>query len=213
MKLYGYWRSTSTWRVRIGLQLKRLDYDYAPVNLLEGAQHRDEYRAISPGGTVPLLELDEGGRTVRLAQSMAILEYLEERHPDPPLLPKERYLRARARMLAECVNSGIQPLQNLIVLQHIDSALKGDKKAWAQHWIDLGLRALQGFAEETAGSFLVGDAPTLADVYLVPQLAAARRFGVDLSPFGLLVRVEDACNRLPAFQAAHADNQPDAVKH
>jgi maleylpyruvate isomerase len=213
MKLYGYWRSTSTWRVRIGLQLKRLDYEYAPVNLLEGEQHREEYRALSPGGTVPLLETDEDGRTVRLAQSMAILEYLEERHPDPPLLPEHPYLRARARMLAECVNSGIQPLQNLIVLQHVDSVLKGDKKAWAQHWIDQGLRALQGMAEETAGSFLVGERPTVADVYLVPQLNAARRFGVDLSPFGLLLRVEEACNRLSAFETAHADNQPDAVRH
>lgn len=213
MKLYGYWRSTSTWRVRIGLHIKRLDYEYQPVNLVEGEQHRDSYRAISPAGTVPLLETDEDGRTIRLSQSMAILEYLEERHPDPPLLPEHPYLRARVRMLAEAINSGIQPLQNLIVLQHVESALKGDRKKWAHHWVDQGLRALQTMAEETAGSFLVGERPTLADAYLVPQLYAARRFGVDLAPFGLLLRVEAACSRVPAFEAAHADNQPDAVRH
>jgi maleylpyruvate isomerase len=213
MKLYAYWRSTSSWRVRIGLQLKGLDYEYVPVNLLEGEQHRDEYRALNPAGAVPILELEEDGHTVRLAQSMAILEYLEECHPDPPLLPQHPYLRARARMLAELVNSGIQPLQNLAVLQHVDAVLEGDKKAWAQFWIDKGLRALQAMAEETTGSFLVGEQPTLADVYLVPQLYAARRFGVDLSPFGLLLRVERAASDLPAFRAAHPDAQPDAVRH
>ena len=213
MKLYAYWRSTSSWRVRIGLQLKRLDYEYVPVNLLEGEQHREEYRALNPAETVPLLETEEDGRTVRLAQSMAILEYLEERHPEPALLPRHPYLRARTRMLAECINSGIQPLQNLAVLQYVDAVLEGDKKEWAQHWIDMGLRALQGMAEETAGTFLVGEQPTLADLYLVPQLYAARRFGVDLSSFGLLLRVEGACHDLPAFRAAHPDAQPDAVRH
>jgi maleylpyruvate isomerase len=213
MKLYAYWRSTSSWRVRIGLQFKRLDYEYAPVNLLEGEQHREEYRALNPAESVPLLETEEDGRMVRLAQSMAILEYLEERHPDPPLLPQHPYLRSRARMLAECVNSGIQPLQNLAVLQYVDGVLKGGKKEWAQYWIDRGLRALQAMAEETAGSFLVGEQPTIADVYLVPQLYAARRFGVDLSSFGLLLRVEAACEDLPAFRAAHPDAQPDAVRH
>jgi maleylpyruvate isomerase len=213
MKLYGYWRSSSSWRVRIGLHLKRLEFEYVPVNLLEGEQHRDAYRAMNPSGTVPLLETEESGRTVRISQSMAILEYLEERHPHPALLPQHPYLRARARMLAELVNSGIQPLQNLTLLNYVESTLKGDKKAWTQHWIDRGLRSLSKMAEETAGTFLLGEQPTLADVYLVPQLYAARRFGVDLSPFGLLLRIESACNELRAFQAAHADAQPDAVRH
>ena len=213
MKLYGYWRSSSSWRVRIGLGLKRLDYEYVAVNLLEGEQHREGYRAINPSSTVPLLEVNEDGRTVRIAQSVAILEYLEERNPEPSFFPQHPYLRARVRMLVELVNSGIQPLQNLSVLSYVDTVLHGDKKAWTQHWIDRGLRSLQALAEETAATFLVGEHPTLADAYLVPQLYAARRFGVDLSPFGLLLRVESNCNALPAFEAAHADRQPDAVRH
>lgn len=211
MKLYGYWRSSSSWRVRIALNLKGLRYEYVAVNLLEGDQHGAAYRAVNPGGTVPLLEVEESGRAVRIPQSMAIMEYLEERHPTPRILPEHPYLRARARMLAEQVNAGIQPLQNLQVLQHVDEVLHGDKKQWAAHWVDRGLRALQTLAEETAGTYLVGEQPTVADVCLVPQLYSARRFGVDLSPFGLLLRVEAACNELPAFQAAHADRQPDAL--
>lgn len=211
MRLYNYWRSSSSWRVRIALNLKGLKYDYVPVNLLEGEQHGAAYRAVSPGGTVPLLEVEESGKRVRIAQSIAIIEYLEERYPTPSLLPEHPYLRARARMLAEQVNAGIQPLQNLQVLRYVEETLKGDKKAWAAHWVDRGLRAVQALAEETAGTYLVGEQPTVADAYLLPQLYSARRFGVDLSPFGLLLRVEAACNELPAFQAAHADRQPDAL--
>ncbi len=210
MKLYGYWRSSCSWRVRIALNLKGLRYEYIPVNLLEGEQNGDAYRAISPYGTVPTLEAEESGATVRFQQSMAILEYLEERHPSPALLPQHPYLRARARMMAELVNSGIQPLQNLKVLQHVDQVLHADKKAWAGHWIDEGLRALQKLAEETAGTWLVGEHPSFADVCLIPQLYGARRFGVDLSPYGLLLRIEANANEHPAFVAAHADKQPDA---
>lgn len=210
MKLYGYWRSSCSWRVRIALNLKGLAYEYVPVNLLEGAQHQDAYRAISPAGTVPLLETDEGGKTVRLSQSLAILEYLEERHPTPSLLPGDAYLRARTRMMAELVNSGIQPLQNLSVLQYVE-ANGGDKKTWASHWVGKGMRALQTMAEETAGKYLLGEQPTLADICLIPQLYAARRFGVDVSELGLLLRVEASLNEHPAFAAAHADRQPDAV--
>src|SRR5919198_795243 len=186
MKLYAYWRSTSSWRVRIGLQLKRLDYEYVPVNLLEGEQHREEYRVLNPAETVPLLETDEDGRTVRLAQSMAILEYLEERHPEPALLPRHPYLRARARMLAECVNSGIQPLQNLAVLQYVDAVLEGDKKEWAQHWIDVGLRALQGMAEERrrGGRMERWGIKTLESVHwYVNDLERPRRFYTQLTDF------------------------------
>jgi maleylpyruvate isomerase len=212
MKLYGYWRSSCSWRVRIALNLKGLSYEYLPVNLAEGVQHRAEYRAVSPSGTVPTLELVEGGRTIRLQQSLAILEYLEELHPTPALLPRDPVLRARARMLAELINSGIQPLQNLKVIQYVEGSLKGDKKAFAAHFIREGLEALEKMAQESAGAFLVGEQPTFADICLVPQLYGARRFGVDLEPFPLLLRVEKNCNENPAFAAAHADKQPDAVR-
>lgn len=211
MKLYGYWRSSASWRARIALHLKGLKYEYVPVNLLEGVQHQETYREINPAGSVPTLEFTHAGRTVRLSQSLAIIEYLEELHPTPPLFPRDPYLRARARMMAELVNSGIQPLQNLQVLNHVEQALHGDRKAWATHWIVKGLTALETLAAETAGTFLVGEHPSVADICLVPQLYSARRFGIEVSSFGLLTRVESACNELPAFQNAHADRQSDAV--
>lgn len=213
MKLYGYWRSSCSWRVRLALQLKGLAYEYAAVHLVKdgGEQHGEAYRAINPLRTVPTLELTEGGQVRRLSQSLAILEYLEERHPSPALLPADPYLRARARMLAETVNSGIQPLQNLAVLQRIKGEYKGDDKAWCAYWIERGLAAFQTAAQETAGTYCVGNAVSFADICLVPQLYGARRFGVDLKPFELLTRIEAACASLPAFQAAHPDKQPDAT--
>ncbi|HEX8536372.1 MAG TPA: maleylacetoacetate isomerase [Cystobacter sp.] len=213
MKLHGYWRSSASWRVRIALNLKGLAYEYVPVHLVKdgGQQHSEAYRTLNPLRTVPTLEFTEGGRVHHLSQSLAILEYLEERHPSPALLPADPLLRARVRMLSEVVNSGIQPLQNLMVLQRIKSEWKGDDKAWAAHWIDRGLGAFHAMAQQTAGRYCVGDSVSFADVCLVPQLYSARRFGVDLQPYGLLTRVEAACASLPAFQAAHADRQPDAV--
>ena len=213
MRLYGYWRSSCSWRVRIALRLKDLAHEYVPVHLVKdgGEQNSERYRALNPMRTVPLLEVTEGGRTLHLSQSLAIMEYLEERHPSPPLLPGDAADRARVRMLAELVNSGIQPLQNLGVLQRIKGELHGDDKAWAAYWIDRGLTAFQALVQESAGRYCMGDRVTLADVCLVPQLYGARRFGVDLGPYGLLTRIEAECAGLPAFQAAHADRQPDAV--
>ncbi|MET0403350.1 MAG: maleylacetoacetate isomerase [Cystobacter sp.] len=213
MKLYGYWRSSCSWRVRIALNLKGLAYESVPVHLVKdgGAQHSAAYRALNPLGVVPTLEFTEAGTVHHLSQSLAILEYLEERHPSPALLPADPVLRARVRMLAEVVNSGIQPLQNLAVLQHVKGELKGDDKVWAARWIDRGLAGLQALAERSAGRYCVGDGVTFADVCLVPQLYGARRFGVDLAPYGVLTRIEEACASLPAFQAAHADRQPDAA--
>lgn len=212
-RLYGYWRSSSAWRVRIGLNLKGLKYEYVAVHLLKdgGQQHSAEYRAINPMRTVPTLEwTEEDGTVRRLSQSMAILEYLDAVHPAQPFLPKDLFLAARARMLAEMVNSGIQPLQNTGVVQRIKNELHGDEKAWAAHWNARGLEALEAAVQATAGRFCVGDAVTLADILLVPQLFGARRFGVDLAPFPTLVRIEAACNELPAFQAALPEKQPDA---
>ena len=209
MKLYGYWRSSSSWRVRIALLHKRIPFEYAPVHLLRdgGEQWTPAHRARSPMGKIPVLELDDGRH---LTESMAILAYLEEQHPDPPLLPHDPYLRARARMIAEMVNSGIQPLQNLEVLRHVKDVLGRDDKAWAAVWNARGVAALEAAVGETAGRFCVGDEPSLADVYLVPQLYSARRVGVSLEAAPTLVRIEANLAALPAFVDSHPDRQPDA---
>ena len=213
LRLHGYWRSSCSWRVRIALNLKGLAYEYVPVHLLQdgGQQNTEAYRAKNPMRTVPMLEVTEGGAPPRyLAQSLAILEFLEERHPSPALLPEDAFGRARVRMLAEMVNSGIQPLQNLSVMQHV-KGLGQDEKAWSVHWISRGMAALQQSVQESAGRYCVGDSVSFADVCLVPQLYACRRFGVDPAAYPVLARIEAACASLPAFQAAHADRQPDAV--
>jgi maleylpyruvate isomerase len=214
MKLYGYWRSSSTWRVRIALAHKGLAYQYDAVHLVRdgGEQHAARFRAINPMSEVPVLELDEGGVTRRLTQSLAIIEYLERTVPRPALLPDDAFLAARARQLAEMVNAGIQPLQNSAVLARVRDQLRGDEAAWARHYISRGLSALELVCQDTAGSFLVGDAPTVADVCLVPQLYNARRFAVDPAAYPTLLRVEAACLALPAFVDSHPDRQPDAVK-
>lgn len=216
MKLYTYWRSSSAWRVRIALAWKRVPHEVETVALAgAGArQHSDAFRALNPSAQVPVLQLDErgpDGAPQVITQSMAILEYLEERHPSPPLLPADPWLRARSRQLAEIVNSGIQPLQNLATTDHLTS-VGGDADAWRTHFITRGLAALERAAAPTAGTFLVGDAPTFADVYLVPQLYNARRYALDLAPYPTLLRVDAACAALPAFQAAHPDVQPDAPR-
>lgn len=216
MRLYGYWRSSSTWRVRIALAHKGLDYENVPVHLLEdgGRQRKPEYTAKNPSAQVPLLEWDEtvngGSEARRLAQSMAILDYLERTHPEPALLPDDPYLRARAIELAEIVNAGIQPMQNLSLLQRVVKEFGADKLAWGRGYIEKGLWALQTRAGDVAGDFLVGDQLTWADLLLVPQLYNARRFQVNLEPFDLLTRIEARCAELPAFVAAHPDQMPDA---
>jgi maleylpyruvate isomerase len=207
--LRSYWRSSSSWRVRIGLGLKGLPHEIAPVNLLAGEQFTEAHLARNPTGQVPVLEVEEGGRTLRLVQSMAILEWLDERFPDPPLLPPDLDGRARVRALAEHVNSGIQPHQNSVVLKRIGELVPGGAKAWAAHWNAVGLAALEAAVRGGAGRFCHGDAPGLADCYLVPQLYSARRFDVDLAPFPTLRRIEQACAALAPFQAAHPDRQPD----
>jgi len=211
MKLYGYWRSSCTWRVRIALAFKRLPYQQVPVHLVRdgGEQHQALHQRRNPMGQVPVLETRDGRH---LSQSMAILEYLEENHPVPSLLPTHPVERARARQFAEMVNAGIQPLQNLTVLQRLSEVEGLDAQHWARHFIEAGLDAMERAAAGQEGDFLVGDWPTFAEVCLVPQLYNARRFGCGMSRWPRLLRAESAALGLSAFATTHPDHQPDAVK-
>jgi maleylpyruvate isomerase len=200
--------------VRIALALKGLDYEYSAVNLAQGGeQFAAPHLERNAMGQVPVLEWMEAGATRRLAQSLAILELLEERHPEPAIYPRDPYLRAQTRMLAEHVNSGIQPFNNQATLKHLKTLVPPDgDRAWAAYWIARGLAGLERAVHPTAGHFSVGDVPTAADCCLVPQLYSARRFDVDLAPFPTLVRIDAACAALPAFIAAHPDRQPDSPR-
>jgi maleylpyruvate isomerase len=211
VKLYGYWRSSSAWRVRIALLYKQLPFENQPVHLVRdgGEQHSAAYKAINPMAEVPTLEFEAGGRLRRLTQSLAILRYLESVVPVPALVPSEPFAAARAWQLAEMVNAGTQPLQNAGVLRRVKE-LGGDEQAWARHFIARGLQALEAVAGETVGAFLVGDSASVADVCLIPQLYNARRFGVDLGACPTLVRVEARCLQDRAFVDSHPDQQPDA---
>ncbi len=214
MKLFSYWRSSSSWRVRTALAFKGIDYDYESVHLINegGQQHSDAHKARNPMEQVPTLEVDIDGTTRYLAQSMAILEFIEEQYPQPALLPEDAFLRARARQLAEVVNSGIQPVQNLLLLQRLKASFDVDARQWCAPFIADGLRAYEALARETAGTFSVGDAPSFADICLIPQMYNARRFSVDMSEMELLLQIEQNCMELDAFEASHPDQQPDAVK-
>jgi maleylpyruvate isomerase len=211
MKLYGYFRSSAAYRVRIALALKGLPYEYAAVHLRKGEQSAQSYRAINALELVPTLADERGTFT----QSLAIIEYLDERHPRPPLLPETPEARARVRGIALAIACDIHPLDNLRVLQYLVrtvGASEEAKNAWYRHWIDVGLAALESqLAHEAAtGTFCHGETPTLADVCLVPQLANARRFAIPLDAYPCLLRIEAACNALPAFVAALPEKQPDA---
>ncbi len=214
LRLYSYWRSTSSWRVRIGLHLKGLAFEYRTVDLAAaGEQFGEAHRRRNPMAQVPVLEVEEGGRVLEIAQSMAILEYLDERFPSPPLLPPDTEGRARVRMLAEHVNSGIQPFQNASTQRWIREHIPGGDKLWAAHWIGNGLAALERAVQDgrpPGSAFCHGDRPTIADLYLVPQLSGARRFHVDVSPFPTLLAVEAACREIAAFARSEPDRQPDA---
>jgi maleylpyruvate isomerase len=213
MKLYNFFRSSASYRVRIALNLKGLTYDYLPIHLRRGGgeQYSPPYKALNPQGLIPALE--DGGRV--LTQSLAILEYLEERHPEPPLLPREPADRATVRSMAMVIACEVHPLQNLRVMNYLKDTLRHgeeDVQAWSRHWISLGLTALEQMvrAVPRRGAFCFGDTPTLADLCLVPQLGNARRFGCDLSVCPTLVRIDAHCLTLPAFANAAPENQPDA---
>lgn len=212
MRLYNYFRSSASYRVRIALNLKKLRYDYVPVHLMRGGggQFSAEFSGLNPQGLVPVLE-DDG---LVLTQSLAIIEYLDELHPEPPLLPSDAAGRARVRSLALHVACEIHPLNNLRVLQTLRRDFGLDDTAtrrWYQRWIRVGLEALEvRLAEAPQGRFCHGDAPGLADICLVPQLFNARRYDCDLDRYPRLLAIEAACQELPAFAAAHPARQPDA---
>ncbi len=204
--LHGYWRSSAAYRVRIALALKGLAYEYRAVNLIGGEQGGEDYRAINPQGLVPLLI--DGGH--RIAQSLAITEYLEETYPDAPLLPADAAGRAQVRALALAVACDIHPLGNLRVLRYLKQELGHDQAeidAWARHWIAAGFASLEAAA---CGPCLTGADITLADVCLVPQMYNARRFGTDLAPFPRLVEIDARLREHPAIAAAAPERQPDA---
>jgi maleylacetoacetate isomerase len=212
MKLHDYFRSSAAYRVRIALNLKGLAAERAFVHLRRGAQDSDDYRALNPQGLVPVLETDDGAV---ITQSLAIIEYLEETHPLPPLLPRDANGRARVRGIALAIACDIHPLNNLRVLRYLTGTLgvpEAQKDGWYRYWCDTGLEALERrLADDAAtGAFCHGATPTLADVCLVPQLANARRMAVDLSAFPTLLRIDAACQALPAFAAAAPARQPDA---
>ncbi len=207
MTLYGYWRSSSSWRVRIVLAYKRIEYRHVPVNLIRegGEQRSEEHQQRNPMKQIPVLELADGRM---LAESVAIAEYLESIHPTPAMFPRDPFERARVLEMVEMINSGIQPLQNMKVLQAV-SDLGGDKQAWAARWIRAGLEALELRASQQPCRFLVGDHPTFADACLIPQLYNARRFGVELFTLERLLAVEAQCLAQESFVATHPDMQPD----
>jgi maleylacetoacetate isomerase len=213
MKLYDYFRSSAAYRVRIALNLKGIAPDERTfVHLRMGNQRAQDYLALNPQGLVPALALDDGHV---LTQSLAIIEYLDETHPAPPFLPAEPAARARVRGIALAIACEIHPLNNLRVLNYLIGTLgvaREQKDGWYKYWVDVGFEALErklAHEKETA-RFCHGDAPTLADICLVPQIANARRFNIDLSPYPTLTGIEAACLALPAFAAAAPERQPDA---
>ena len=213
MKLYTFFRSSASYRVRVALNLKGLAYEQVPIHLRRGGgeQFGAAYKAINPQRLVPALE--DGGRI--LIQSLAIMEYLDERYPEPPLLPSEPADRALVRSMALIVACEVHPIQNLRVLVYLKKNLnqsEDELNRWAQHWIQLGLSALEQMvvASPKRGKYCFGDTPTIADICLVPQLANARRFGCDLSEFPTLLQIETHCTALPAFANAAPEKQPDA---
>ena len=215
LTLYSYWRSSAAYRVRIGLALKGLRYDTVPVHLVRngGEQHAPDYAAANPQKLVPMLV--HGQR--RMRQSLAILEYLDEVWPEPPLLPATARGRQRVRALSQVVACDIHPLNNLRVVRFLENEWnvpQPERDVWMRHWMVEGFDAFEALLADhpSTAEFCEGQLPTLADCCLVPQLYNARRFGVDLEPYPTIRRIEAACLAHPAFDAARPENQPDAPR-
>jgi maleylacetoacetate isomerase len=212
MKLYGYFRSSAAFRVRIALNLKGLAYEQASIHLRKNEQSRDDYLALNPQGLVPTL--DDGGAL--LTQSLAIIEYLEETHPQPALLPHEPVARARVRSIAGAIACDIHPIDNLRVLRYLAKPLGHDDKAvetWFNHWIHVGFTGIEHMLAKDgqAGQFCHGDSPTVADICLVPQVFNAQRYpSFDFAPFPTIMRIFENCMKQPAFDRARPEKQPDA---
>jgi maleylacetoacetate isomerase len=210
VRLFDYFRSSASYRVRIALNLKGIAHERVAVNLLDGAQRDEAYRATNPQGLVPALDIDG----LRLTQSLAIIDYLDETRPEPPLLPADPGDRAHVRAMALAIACDIHPLGNLRVLKYLSGPLgqpQEARDAWYRHWVGEGLAALEEMARARAGRFLFGDAPGLADICLVPQMFNARRFEIDLAAFPTLVRADAEAGALDAFAAAHPDRVASAA--
>lgn len=208
--LYSYYRSSASHRVRIALHLKHLTYEYRAVHLLKngGEQYSAEYKRLNPQSQVPCLIHNNQP----IAQSMAIIEYLDQIAPEPRLLPSSAYERALIIQICEIVNSGIQPLQNTAVMNELEKTYgltPEQKTAWIQHWNQRGLSSLEEILKKTAGDFCLGDQVTAADCFLIPQLFSARRFSVDLAPYPTILRVEEHTKSIEGFQLAEPAKQPD----
>ena len=210
--LYGYWRSSSSYRVRIALNLKGIDYEQIPVHLVRngGEQNQPAYREINPLGLVPALVHD--GLVV--VQSLAICEYLEEAFPMPPLLPADKRGRARVRSIAQSIASEIQPMNNLGVMQYLKMEMGQTEETvrnWYVHWVNRGFSSIESWlGSRDTGEFCHGDAPGLADCFLVPQVYNAERFNCDLEPYPRIMKITSLCRELTGFRAAAPENQPDA---
>ena len=205
--LYDYYRSSAAYRIRIALNLKHVEYEQRTVNLLEGEQQSAEYKELNPQGLVPMIEIDGH----RMTQTMAIVGYLDQKFPNQPLVPAAAEIRAHVIAMSLIVVADIHPLNNLRVLKYLKGELGRSQEEvdrWYAHWILEGLPALEALAEPQAGAFLFGDAPTAADICLVPQLYNARRYNVPLDAYPTLLRAEENANKLEAFAAAHPDRQP-----
>lgn len=210
MKLYGYFRSGTSHRTRIAMNLKQLDYESISINLAQDEQLQSTFKAINPQGLVPVLE----AKDLVMFQSPAILEWLEEAYPQPPLLPDDTVGRVRVRSLSAIIGCDIHPINNRRILQYLRNELNVDESqviTWCQRWISEGFAALESLLAEDKhrGDFCYGNQPTLADCYLIPQVYSARRFKVDLSPYPNIVAIDKHCHTLQAFIEAAPENQPD----
>ena len=211
IKLYSYWRSTASYRVRIALGLKGLDYEYVPVHLVKegGEQHSAEFRALNPNGLVPTLADDD----VVLSQSYAIINYLEKKYPDTPLYTADTIKDAEIESLAQSIACDIHPLNNLRVLKYLSSEMEisdSQRDQWYQHWVAEGFKGIERRLSNSPTTYALTNRPSVADIYLVAQVYNAHRFNCDMTPYTRINELNDLCLQLPAFEAAIPENQPDA---